>query len=271
MDKEAMESSCHGLLLAGLCALSACDAVGTAPETGQAPQRRVAEQHQPQPAPDTAVASSSTASEAIGALSSQQGLKVGAGDFVLRLTGSGCRKFAGHVVVCDRKNRLEITATDGSIRQMLQPESVFVDSNALVYRGPLDKAGHPDTHTFVMSDANGDGRDDLMIWSGREGAYGGPSFDVYLFDPATSEFKQNQPFSELTVGYLGLFRVEGGRIKTASKSGCCTHVYETYAVEDNVPRLVERVTEDATKGEGDSQIWTERLVDGELKEVKRRQ
>jgi hypothetical protein len=271
MDKEAMESRFRGLLLAGLCALFACDAVGTAPETGQAPQRPVAERHQPQPSPGRAVAPSSTASETIDALSSQQGLKVDAGDFVLRLTGSGCRKFAGDVVVCDQGNRLEIAAADGNLLQTLQPESVFVDSNALAYRGPLDKAGQPDTHTFVMGDANSDGRDDLMIWSGREGAYGGPSFDVYLFDPATAEFKHNQPFSDLTVGYLGLFKVEDRRIKTATKSGCCVHVYETYAVEDNAPRLIERVTEDATKGEGDAQITTERLVDGKLKEVKRQQ
>lgn len=255
-----MDYRCQGLIFIGLFALSACDAGRLATDASQSLQQPGAA------AGNETKAKGKTPRSALDALNGHQGLQVESGDYVLHLTGSGCKEFAGDVAVCDREPRLEITSTDGSFHQTLTPASVFVDDDALVYRGTLDGANKPDTHTFVLSDVNGDALDDLMVWSGRDGAYGGPSFDVYLFDAAGPGFRLSQPWSELTVGYLGLFGVQDGKIRTTSKSGCCIHVYETYLVENNLPKLIERVTEDATK-EDDLQTTTERLIDGALKEV----
>lgn len=234
----------HGLVFAAACTLLACDA-------GNASQ----EQQQAAPGPDQT------------ALKSKEVLTVEAGNISLQLKASACQQVTTGLVDCHRDVDLVVSTADGKIQHVLNPESVIVADEALIYRGAITEANKPDTHTFVLSDVNADGRDDLMIWSGREGAYGGPSFDVYLFDPGALGFVFSQSFSDLTVGYVGLFTVENGRITTRSVSGCCVHIRETYVVESNAPKLIERVTEDSTQGNDSVQIKTERLVAGELREV----
>ncbi len=263
-----MEKRCRFLMFFAFCTLSACDALDSAPATAPS-SRPDAAPGQPLKLtnPRDPAGAALGESSVLAALESERGLQVAIGNFALRLSATGCGKFAGDLVLCNRDNRLEIAGTTGSFKQALVPDAVVVDASALAYRGLLTAASKPGAHTFVMSDVNGDKRDDLIIWSGREGAYGGPSFDVYLFDAVTPAFRHSQPFSDLTVGYLGLFGVEDGKIRTASKSGCCIHVYETYAVEKDTPRLTERVTEDTTSGAESPRVTIERLVDGELKRV----
>jgi hypothetical protein len=188
-----------------------------------------------------------------------------AGDLALRLHSSACEEFVDSLTMCNKDNELAIESDDGSIRQTLTPDSVFVDRNKLIYRGSLSGKQKPDAHTFVLSDINGDGKDDFLVWTGREGAYGGPSYDVYLFDSGKRKFTLSQSFSDLTLGRVGLFGVDNDRITASAVDGCCLHVFETYLIESNEPKLIERVTEDSSSGK--KRTKTERLEGGEMREV----
>lgn len=190
-------------------------------------------------------------------------LKVGTGSLLFTLKAGSCRKETATVTTC---NDVELTVErSGSPTQTLLVDQVHVDSAATLYRGALDDNYRKNGHSFVISDVNGDGHEDLLIWTGKEGNYGGPSYAVYLSEQA-GRFVLNQAFTDLFPGTNGLFRIEGKRIKTASSDGCCFHVFDTYEVEDGKPVLVERVTED-TNDPGKPVVKTERLIDGELKEV----
>lgn len=156
---------------------------------------------------------------------------------------------------------------DGSINQVLQLDEVYVNSEATLYRGALDESFElrPSTPTFILSDVNGDGEDDSIIWTGNKGNYGGPSFNVYLFDKRARKMEFSAEISALTVGRSGLFTTEKGKIKVSSSDGCCLHVFDTYELETNRPKLIERVIENTSGPE--PMVTTERLKGDELRRV----
>ena len=203
-------------------------------------------------------------------LSDSGELQVAAGDVSIQLKGAACKESTPTVRLCNQGVALTVMKADGNMKQTLHPEAVYVDSEATLYRGPLDEAYKVNGHTFILTDVNGDGVEDLIVWTGKEGNYGGSSFDIFLFDGAKKEFVFNREFSDLTIGANGLFSIEQGSLKVTSGDGCCLHVYDTYAVKNGLPQLVERVTEDTTDGTGTPKVKTERLVDGSLMEVKTR-
>ncbi|KUZ63645.1 hypothetical protein WI36_29710 [Burkholderia ubonensis] len=115
-----------------------------------------------------------------------------------------------------------------------------------------------------VGDFNFDGHDDFGVQTGNEGSYGGPSYDVYVFDPNSGKFILNDAMSELTRSSLGFFDVDtrNKRLRTLSKSGCCYHETTVYRVERNLPIAVERHIEDGMRGDGRMAITDERLVNG---------
>jgi hypothetical protein len=193
-------------------------------------------------------------------------LAVEAGDLSFLLKTGGCREEGETVKLCDAGVELTVVGPT-SAKQVLRPDDVYVDSAATLYRGPLDASYKQNGHTFVVTDVNGDSAEDLLVWTGKEGNYGGPSYDVYLFDPTGKEWVFSQEFTDLIPGTNGLFQVEHGKIKTASTEGCCFHAFDTYEVRGGKPVLVERVTEDANDPKAPV-TRTERLINGEMREVK---
>ena len=119
---------------------------------------------------------------------------------------------------------------------------------------------YAEEYTFVFEDFDFDGEEDLAVCNGREGGYGGPSYNVYLFDKRTRRFVENRRLSELTEGpYLGLFFPDPKKkqLSAYSKSGCCYHETQVYQMVRGRPVLVEQVTEEATGvGEGDELLVT---------------
>lgn len=146
-----------------------------------------------------------------------------------------------------------------------------------INRAPM----YGDQSVLFFDDFNFDGQQDLAVRNGSEGGYGGPSYDVYLFDPASSKLHFNEAFSNLTRdGQLGMFGSDAKtrRLYTSSKSGCCWHQEATWAVIDNVPQMVGEKIEDATAGvsaqwpmlpQGYIQELDRELIDGQWKETSR--
>lgn len=102
---------------------------------------------------------------------------------------------------------------------------------------------------LIFDDFNFDGQQDLAIRNGNESSYGGPSYDVYVFNKTRQQFVMSSELTELAIENLGMFQTDAKRkrIITFAKSGCCFHVTSEYAVIPNKGlKLVHEVTEDAT-------------------------
>lgn len=187
-------------------------------------------------------------------------LNVTADGVTLNMKASTCSSFTGEITVCNGGVQLTITNSSANIIQVIKPSAVFISNKYTLYDGPLTDVGVRGTYSFLLSDVNGDGNDDLVVWTGRDGGYGGPSFDVYLFNAAEQKYVYSQAYSDLTVGSTGLFTIENGKLKTIAKDGCCTHIFETYQAESGGPKLVERVTEITSEGSDKISVKTERLI-----------
>ena len=105
---------------------------------------------------------------------------------------------------------------------------------------------------LIFDDFNFDGQEDLAIRNGNESSYGGPSYDVYVFNKTRQQFVLSNALTALAYDNLGMFQTDlkRKRIITFAKSGCCFHVTSEYAVIPNKGlKLVHEVTEDAMGGE----------------------
>ncbi|WP_374461123.1 hypothetical protein [Chryseobacterium taeanense] len=105
---------------------------------------------------------------------------------------------------------------------------------------------------LIFDDFNFDGTEDLAIRNGNESGYGGPSYDVYVFNITKKQFVLSEELTGLAHDNLGMFNTdsERKRLITYSKSGCCWHLTTEYSV---LPQRglfkVYELEEDATGGE----------------------
>ena len=115
---------------------------------------------------------------------------------------------------------------------------------------------------LIFADFNFDGSEDVAIRNGNYGAYGGPTYDVYVFHRTKNKFVLSEELSALTHENLGMFEVDPKqkRILTSNKSGCCYHIRSEYIV---IPKhglsLVREFIEDATVQAGKVKV-TERML-----------
>lgn len=105
---------------------------------------------------------------------------------------------------------------------------------------------------LIFDDFNFDGTEDVAIRNGNESNYGGPSYDVYVFNITKKQFVLSEELTGLAHENLGMFNTdsERKRLITYSKSGCCWHMTTEYSV---LPQRglfkVYELEEDATGGE----------------------
>ncbi|WP_312901830.1 FG-GAP repeat protein [Chryseobacterium taichungense] len=105
---------------------------------------------------------------------------------------------------------------------------------------------------LIFDDFNFDGYEDLAIRNGNESGYGGPSYDVYVFNITKKQFVLSEELTGLAHDNLGMFNTdsERKRLITYAKSGCCWHITTEYSV---LPQRglfkVYELEEDATGGE----------------------
>lgn len=185
-------------------------------------------------------------------------------DFVLRM-----------LEACPAKNDKEDTTCEGpaqllihdkgqrAVRQVINFPTVFVtlpkgSTAPLVNSARL----YDDQGVVNVGDFNFDGQEDFGIQTGNEGSYGGPSYDVYLFNTQTQRFVRNSEMTGLILSTLGFFEVDAKnkRLRTFAKSGCCYHETTTYRVDRDVPVAVERYIEDALSSGDRMKITKEKLV-----------
>ncbi|MBV9243097.1 MAG: hypothetical protein JO314_13950 [Acidobacteria bacterium] len=148
--------------------------------------------------------------------------------------------------------------------QVINVKDTYVD---------LSNGGKPLVNTTMLydqqsvinvGDYNFDGMDDVAICNGTSGAYGSPSYDIYLSSRTAGKFVYSAALSKLG-DRLGMFEVmkKEKLLQTFDKDGCCLHYTERYKVVGDRPVKVWEEIEDATiQDETKVKVTTKTLVNG---------
>lgn len=125
-------------------------------------------------------------------------------------------------------------------------------------------------NALIFKDFDFDGREDIAIKNGNTGAYGGPIYDIYVFNDQWGKFVYNEALSMLTNAELGMFELDHHqkRIIAFSQSGCCYHVRTEYSIRPGQELLLVReLIEDTNSSKNNKVKVTHRvLVDGQWKQ-----
>lgn len=151
---------------------------------------------------------------------------------------------------CESSGKLAILAKGGS-----KPLQVISLPGIYIAR---DEGGQPLVNStrlydyqgvINVADFNFDGHEDFAVQNGNHGSYGGPSYDVFLYDTKHQAFRHSQAMTMLIASTLGFFDVDAQsqRLQTLAKSGCCWHRTSRYRVEGNTPVEVWRSTDGASQ------------------------
>lgn len=126
---------------------------------------------------------------------------------------------------------------------------------------------------LIFDDFNFDGQQDLAIRNGNNSSYGGPSYDVYVFNKTRKKFVLSDELTTLAVENLGMFQTDHQRKRliTFAKSGCCYHETSEYTV---VPgkglQMMQQLIEDATGAAEQVKVTTRILVNNHWQQTVKR-
>ncbi|MEJ2795622.1 FG-GAP repeat protein [Iodobacter sp. LRB] len=169
---------------------------------------------------------------------------------------------------CEGPAEIHITKKNGGLVQTLKTPDLAVYLNANKKLPANHTVLYSDQSAVVADDFNFDGTTDIAIRNGNNSAYGGPSYDVYVYNISKRKFVLSDELTELATSKLGMFSVDKARKRliTFEKSGCCWHQTTHYAVSPGrglyvVYSLVEAATSDGKNVE----VTTSSLVGKKMK------
>lgn len=164
-----------------------------------------------------------------------------------RVSATACSEFTPTLTHCTKGVSIAVEDRSRGIDQTVHPAELWIDSHRTLYSGPLSDSGTPfaGDYSVVWADADGDGSADLIVSTGKDGSYGGLSFDVYLYDSDSHELVHDRALSDLTAGHNSLFTIDHGVISASKASGCCEHVHESYRYANGTLRLIESTTKNS--------------------------
>lgn len=173
---------------------------------------------------------------------------------------------------CNGRARVEIVdKASKKILQTFSSKDISIRLRGRKIRAVNDVHLRDLRRSMVFDDFNFDGTRDLAIRNGNRASYGGPSFDVYVYNITRRKFVRSKSLTELASTKLGMFRVDHKRqrLVTHEKSGCCWHLTTEYAV---VPRkgLIKVRTVEESAGGDYVDVTTSELVDGKWRREKKR-
>ena len=142
----------------------------------------------------------------------------------------------GEITIVDKKTNKTVLKVPSDYFSIDQEAKGKVSANLVEL--PYDKQS-----ILSCQDFNFDGKEDLAIMDGQKSCYGGPSYQIYLYDKGT--LKYSVKFTVLSQSYCGMFTVNTAAktLQTMTKSGCCWHQYTTFKVEKNIPVAVKIIEE----------------------------
>lgn len=172
----------------------------------------------------------------------------------------------------DSSNIIEIIDTKTKQTLLSQPADIDIDyeldnSKERQLAGRLSanivNAPYGEHSLLIYDDFNFDGKKDLALRDGRNGCYGGPSYQVYL--KQGKSFVHSESFTDLAQGYCGFFDVnkDTQTLHTMTKSGAAWHQFSEYKVIDNQPVAV-RIIEEEYNSRGLISITEKTRVEGKM-------
>lgn len=132
--------------------------------------------------------------------------------------------------------------------QTINSDDLYFFKDTLAKTSTSDTVLYDEQSPIIVGDYNFDGLSDLAVRNGNNSGYGGPSYDIYLFNAANKKFALSKALTELASHNLGMFFVDKDRklLTTYSKDGCCWHKTDQYQVINNQPVLILTLIEDAS-------------------------
>ncbi|HEY4373921.1 MAG TPA: FG-GAP repeat protein [Burkholderiales bacterium] len=135
-----------------------------------------------------------------------------------------------------------------------------------------DSRLYEDQSALIAGDFNFDGSTDLAIRNGNNSGYGGPSYDVYVYNVTRRKFVPAPDLTDLASTKLGMFQVDAKRkrLVTMEKDGCCWHLISEYAVVPGKGLItVHTVEENARTVEDHVVVTISDLAGGKWKRSKK--
>lgn len=160
-------------------------------------------------------------------------------DTTLSLQSDGCS--GQRALVCTNAT-VQLSAPALGEQTLSLAQVVFapkVQSGTTAYSGSLASGFVEGWHSFMLSDINADGHEDLLVWTGFDGAYGDPSYTYYLYDAGSKRLVENRALAELVRGH-SLSRIADGRLYVWYRSGACERGEKTIDAREAAPKIVER-------------------------------
>lgn len=165
---------------------------------------------------------------------------------------------------CSGKGTVELRDAKGTLIQTFSSDDLCMDigNASTASAGAVELGGGQSP--VIIDDFNFDGSKDIAIRNGNDSGYGGPSYDIHVWNLTKKAFVKSDELTALAHENLGMFQVDAKRKRliTFAKSGCCWHKTSEYEVRPGKGlQLVREFTEDAMDGK--TVILTERqLVNG---------
>lgn len=160
----------------------------------------------------------------------------------------------GVICIYDKKTNEELIKVENSRIYLDFEDGKLIEGNNVV----------PYEHepVIIYQDFNFDGVNDFAIQDSERGCYGAISYNIYLAQ--NKKFVYNNNFSELAHDYCGMFVVDYEKklLYAMQKDGCCYIEHSDFKVENNEPKLISLVIEDATKSDDYVYITTKKLKKG---------
>ncbi|MDB5807842.1 MAG: hypothetical protein JWN73_5164 [Betaproteobacteria bacterium] len=167
------------------------------------------------------------------------------------------------VTLYRRADKATVQAFDTEDMQIMLEQAKPVVNDSRLYE---------DQSAIIVGDFNFDGSEDIAIRNGNNSGYGGPSYDVYVYNVTRKKFVPANDLTELASTKLGMFQVDAARkrLVTYEKDGCCWHMTTEYAVVPGKGLVdVHTVEEDARSVEEKVVVTTSDRVDGKWRRQKK--
>ncbi len=147
----------------------------------------------------------------------------------------------------EEQHKIDIKKT-GSAKIVASTKSMLSDYILENLKSNVAVLPYGNHSIIIFDDFNFDGKDDIAIRTGNFGCYGGPSYEVFIFDGKV--FRENAKFTDLASSYCGFFDYdpETRLIRTMAKSGCCWHEFSTFKLQNGDPVLQKRLTREVGAG-----------------------
>lgn len=169
---------------------------------------------------------------------------------------------------CEGPAEIHITKKNAGLVQTLKTPDLAVYLNANGKLPANHTVLYSDQSAVVADDFNFDGSTDIAIRNGNNSAYGGPSYDVYVYNISKRKFVLSDELTELATSKLGMFSVDKARKRliTFEKSGCCWHQTTHYAISPGRGLyVVYSLVEAATSNGKNVEVTTSSLVGKKMK------